>query len=257
MSAPVRCFLEFDGRWVVVTGASSGLGRACAAELAAHGARLVLVGRNRTALDETKAALDGGDHRTLVLDLNDLDRLGPEIQRLSGRIGRLYGLCHAAGVVTTSPLSTSTPQMIDAMMRVNVLAGFELARAITRRDVMVPEGGSLLFFSSVYGRAGAAGQVGYCATKGAVTAAVRAMAVELARRRVRVNAISPGLVRTPMTDRALGLLSPEQLTAIEQKHPLGPGTPADVARAAVFLLAPATSWITGTDLAVDGGYSAQ
>jgi NAD(P)-dependent dehydrogenase (short-subunit alcohol dehydrogenase family) len=83
------------------------------------------------------------------------------------------------------------------------------------------------------------------------------MAIELARRRVRVNAISPGLIRTPMTGAALHALSPEQVAAIEQRHPLGPGSPADVARAALFLLAPATGWITGIDLAVDGGYSAQ
>jgi NAD(P)-dependent dehydrogenase (short-subunit alcohol dehydrogenase family) len=83
------------------------------------------------------------------------------------------------------------------------------------------------------------------------------MAMELARRRIRVNTISPGFVKTPMTMSALDTLSPDQAAAIERKHPLGIGAPVDVARAAVFLLAPATTWITGTDLVVDGGYSAQ
>ena len=83
------------------------------------------------------------------------------------------------------------------------------------------------------------------------------MAVELARRRVRVNTVSPGVVRTPMTDAAFSVLSAEQVTTIEQKHPLGTGTALDVARAVLFLMAPATKWITGTDLVVDGGYSAQ
>jgi NAD(P)-dependent dehydrogenase (short-subunit alcohol dehydrogenase family) len=83
------------------------------------------------------------------------------------------------------------------------------------------------------------------------------MAVELARRRVRVNTISPGLVMTPMTDTALSALSAEQVAAIERRHPLGLGAPVDVARAAVFLLSPASRWITGVDLAVDGGYTAQ
>jgi NAD(P)-dependent dehydrogenase (short-subunit alcohol dehydrogenase family) len=142
-------------------------------------------------------------------------------------------------------------------MIVNLFGGLELARIISRRDVIDPAGGSLLFFSSVYGRVGVPGQTGYSASKGAVTAAVRSMAIELARRRIRVNAISPGFVMTPMTGAALDALSPEQIAAIEQKHPLGRGAAVDVARAALFLLAPGTTWITGVDLPVDGGYSAQ
>jgi NAD(P)-dependent dehydrogenase (short-subunit alcohol dehydrogenase family) len=226
-------------------------------ELSAHGARTLLVGRNEARLSEVRANLSGSDHRMLALDLNHLDRIGPEIVRVTNGTGGVYGLCHAAGVVATRSLSANTVDVVQEMMTVNVLAGLELARIVARRDVMVPEGGSLLFVSSIYGRVGVAGQTAYSAAKGAITAAVRAMAIELARRRVRVNAISPGLVKTSMTDRAMEALSQEQVMAIEQKHPLGPGTPSDVARAAVFLLAPATTWITGIDLVVDGGYSAQ
>jgi NAD(P)-dependent dehydrogenase (short-subunit alcohol dehydrogenase family) len=250
-------FLDFHGKWLVVTGASSGLGRACAVELSRHGARIVLIGRRESSLRQTYALLEGQSHEVLRLDLNQVAAIGPEIWRIARGVGRLYGLCHAAGVVATSPLSTSTMDVVQSMMTVNVLAGLELARAITRRDVMEPDGGSLVFLSSIYGKVGAAGETGYCATKGAIASAVRAMAIELARRRIRVNSISPGLVKTSMTDQALGLLTKEQVRALEEKHPLGPGAPADVARAAVFLLAPATAWITGTDLAVDGGYAAQ
>ncbi|MPY87952.1 MAG: SDR family oxidoreductase [Luteitalea sp.] len=251
------CFLDFGGKWVVVTGASSGIGRACAVELSRHGARVVLVGRNDATLDDARTSLNGDGHEVLALDLSDLSAIGPTVARLAKQVGRLYGLCHAAGIVVTSPLSTSTVDVVQSMMTVNVQAGLELARHVTRRNVMEPDAGSLLFLSSIYGRVGAAGETGYCATKGAIAAAVRAMAIELARRNIRVNSISPGLVKTPMTDKALGPLTSEQVSALEQKYPLGPGTPSDVARAAVFLLAPATAWITGTDLAVDGGYSAQ
>jgi len=253
----VQDFLDFGGRVVVVTGASSGLGRACAEELSARGARVVLVGRDASRLAIAQGGLSGTGHEMLVLDLSQLDQIGPALARLSNHVGRLYGLLHAAGIVETRPLSVTTVDVVQKMMNVNLLAGLELARAVARRDVMELEGGSLVFLSSIYGRVGVAGETGYSATKGAVAAAVRSMAIELARRRVRVNAISPGLVITPMTDTALGAISPEQVAAIEQKHPLGLGTPADVARAAVFLLSPATTWITGIDLVVDGGYSAQ
>jgi NAD(P)-dependent dehydrogenase (short-subunit alcohol dehydrogenase family) len=160
-------------------------------------------------------------------------------------------------VVQTRPLSASTVDTVRAQLDINLLAGLELARVVCRRDVMRPDGGSLLFISSVYGRVGMAGQTGYCATKGAVAAAVRALAIELARRQVRVNCISPGLVHTEMTQQSLALLSAEHLQRLEAAHPLGPGQPEDVARAAVFMLAPGTRWITGADLAVDGGFTAQ
>jgi NAD(P)-dependent dehydrogenase (short-subunit alcohol dehydrogenase family) len=250
-------FLDFGGRWVVVTGASSGLGRACAQELSAQGARILLVGRDRSTLVSARDTLTGAGHEMLVLDLENVDAIAPEVGRIAEGLGRVYGLCHAAGMVETGPLTAMTPDSVRKVMAVNTLSGLELARAVARRNVMEPEGGSLLFVSSIYGLVGAAGQTAYSASKGAMTAAVRSLAIELARRRIRVNAISPGLVMTPMTETALAALSREQVAAIEQRHPLGLGSPADVARAAVFLLAPATKWITGVDLIVDGGYCAQ
>jgi NAD(P)-dependent dehydrogenase (short-subunit alcohol dehydrogenase family) len=257
-SVPVdRSFLSFEDRWVVVTGASSGIGRAIAIELSAHGARLVLVGRDAGRLAETAAALPGAEHRTLVLDLVRHDLIAAAIADVRKDTGPLYGLCHAAGIVETRPLPTNTVQVVQAQLDVNVLAGLELARGVCRRDTMAPDGGSILFISSVYGWVGMPGQIGYCATKGALAAATRAMAIELARRRIRVNALSPGLILTQMTEQALAKLSPEQVDKLKSTYPLGVGQPQDVARAAVFLLAPGTGWITGVDLAVDGGYTAQ
>ena len=250
-------FLEFGGRWVVVTGASSGLGRATAVELARHGARLVLMGRNEARLAETAALLEGAEHRVLALDLARHDAIAGAVTDLRAQTGPLYGLCHAAGIVETRPLASNTVSVVQSQMDINLFAGLELARAVCRRDVMTPEGGSLLFFSSIYGRVGMPGQIGYCATKGALAAAVRAMAIELARRRIRVNSLSPGLVLTQMTQEALAKLSSEHVDKLKAAHPLGAGQPEDVARAAVFLLAPGTRWITGADLPVDGGFTAQ
>src|SRR5262249_23254247 len=108
---------------------------------------------------------------------------------------------------------------------------------------------------SVYAHVGAPGQTGYSASKGAIVAAIRSLALELAPRHLRVNCLSPGLVHTAMTDAAHSRLTAEQWAQIEAMHPLGAGQPEDVARAAAFLMDPRNTWITGTDLIIDGGYT--
>jgi len=250
-------FLDFEGRCVVVTGASSGLGRAIAIELARQGARLLLVGRDGGRLSETQQALQGDGHRQLILDLSRHGSIAGAIEAVRPETGPLYGLCHAAGVVTTRPLQATKVDVMQAQIDINLLAGVELARVVCRRDVMTEGAGSVVFISSVYGQVGMPGQIGYCASKGALVAAARAMAIELARRHVRVNCVSPGLVFTAMTEKAFSLLSQDQVEKIKGSYPLGPGRPEDVARAVVFLLSPGTPWITGVDLPVDGGFTAQ
>jgi NAD(P)-dependent dehydrogenase (short-subunit alcohol dehydrogenase family) len=253
MTKPGR---DFAGRWIVVSGASSGIGRTIAIELADSGARVVLVGRREEELRET-ARLCGSESQTEVaqVDLADTGSIGPAMAAVAAKLGRLYGLCHCAGVVQTLPLGATTPERLRQMMEINFVAGLELARAVTRRDVLDTSGGSLLWIASVYAHVGAPGQIGYCASKGAITAAVRSMALELAPRKVRVNCISPGMVRTAMTEASGSRMSEEQWARIAAMHPLGTGSPEDVARAAVFMLDPGNGWLTGADLVLDGGYT--
>ena len=250
-------FVDFQGKKVIVTGASSGIGRAISIALSRYGASLILFGRNRERLDETAALLGSDDYYTILLDLKKHLEIYQKIKEFSKEFGRIYGLCNSAGIVETRPLSSCKTNGIKSMMDINLLSGIELARAVCRRDVMEEKGGSILFISSIYSLVGMPGQIGYSASKGAVNSAVRAMAIELARRKIRVNTLLPGLVRTDMTNEAFKLMTEEQIKNLKESFPLGVGSPEEVARAAVFLLAPQNSWITGTDLVIDGGYTAR
>lgn len=252
-----RPLADYQEKRIVVTGATSGIGEAIARELSRRGAKPILVGRNIDKLRATTAQLGLPDHYALPLDLKDHAAILPGIMSLSQKIGRIYGLCHAAGTADTVPLSSCTVDKVKEMMDVNLLAGLEMARAVCRRDIMEENGGAVLFIASIYGQIGMAGEIGYSASKGGVIAAARAMAIELARRRIRVNVLSPGLVNTKMTDKAFAQLSEKHRKEIEENHPLGIGMPDDVARAAAFLLDPQNAWITGTNLTVDGGYTAR
>ncbi len=247
----------FDGRTIVVSGASSGIGRAVAIQLARQGAGLVLVGRDRSRLEETAQLSAASGCKILQLDLTKLSDIMPTLKEVVAGHGRLYGLCHSAGTVDTLPLSAVSPEKVQAAMCVNYLAGIELARTVTRRDLFSEEGGSILFISAIYSLIGKPGQIAYSGSKGAITSAARAMAIELARRNIRVNTLSPGIVRTEMTEKAFSGLSTLQVQTLKESHPLGFGSPDDVAHAAVFLLSPQSKWITGADLVVDGGCSAQ
>ena len=202
---------DFADRWVLVSGASSGLGRAIARELSDRGARVVLIGRRRDKLEETAALCTHAE--ICVLDLAQHDGIVPAVTALSTRLGRLYGLVHCAGVAAVLPLSASKPERMRAMYDLNFVAGVELARGLTRREVLDEAGGSILWIGSVAAHVGAPGQIKYCASKGAVTAAARAMRATPAR-------------RWPPRGR----------------------------RARRGLSAPPSTWITGADLAVDGGY---
>lgn len=243
---------DFSGRAFLLTGATSGLGEAIALQLAASGASLWLTGRDLAKLAALAARLPG-EHQYMQLDLTASSEL--EAQLNPWLPDMLYGFCHCAGAVDTRPLKLMKPAASALQLQINYAAALEIARIASLRHHM-PGAGSLLFISSVYANLGAPGQSAYCASKAAISAAARALAVELAPRQIRVNSLAPGFVATAMTTEN-AKLSTQALEAIIAKHPLGPGSPEQVARAALFLLSPQNTWITGSELIIDGGYSAQ
>jgi NAD(P)-dependent dehydrogenase (short-subunit alcohol dehydrogenase family) len=247
---------SLEGRRILVTGASSGLGRATAAVLGALGARVVLVGRDPARLAEATAAVPGAGHQAERFDMAATDQIGPWFGGLAKSGGPFDGLVHAAGLHAFTPLRTLELDEVGALMRVNLDAALALAQAFRKKGAN-RGGGSLVFLASVAGLVGQPGLAAYSATKGALLAAARALAVELAPERIRVNCVAPGMVRTEMADRIRETLAPEHWDAVVKGHPLGLGEPADVAHAVAFLLSDAARWISGTTLVVDGAYTAQ
>lgn len=247
--------LDLTGQTILVTGASSGIGRETARLISQLGARVVLVARNEERLAETLRSLDGGGHMVEPFDISSADEIPRWLKRISTSSGPLHGLVHSAGIHKLRPLRVLTAKTVEDTMRVNVGAALGLAKGFCQKGVCAPSG-SIVFLSSVTALAGQAGNAAYAASKGAVVALTRALAVELAGDRIRVNCVAPGVVTTEMGQGLLEMLTPEQRGALEAMHLLGFGSARDVSYAIAFLLAGTARWITGTVLVADGGYTA-
>jgi len=248
--------LDLSGKVVLVTGASSGIGRASAVLLARLGARVVLSGRRADALEETRQAMpDAPAHPIEPFDLSELDGISGWLHGVRQRAGApLDGLLHSAGVATLAPLRTASRKSVDAMMLPNVYAALMLLKGMSAKGVASAPA-SVVLLSSVASVFGSPGLVAYAASKGALNSLVRSAAKELAPKGIRVNAIAPGYVRTPMYDQAKAG-NPGNFEQLEAQHLLGLPSPDDVGTMAAYLMCDASRVVTGTTLVIDGGYSA-
>lgn len=248
--------MNLGGMNVLVTGASSGLGRASAVLMSQLGARVLLVGRNPERLQETLELLDGQGHQSLAFDLGDVAAIAAMLDQQAASFGRFDGVVHAAGILSTRPLRVSNPDVFESIYRINVVAAGQLLRGITKRSVVGDSGCSVVLVGSVTSSVGVPGLAAYAASKSAILGLMRSAALELAPSRIRVNAILPGQFESPMADQQWKGLTEEQIARIGAMHPLGIGRASDVANCIAFLVSPAARWVTGSTLAVDGGYTA-
>ena len=246
--------LSLDGRTVLVTGASSGIGRATSIQLSRLGANIVLSGRNQDRLEQTASAIET-DTFLAPCDLAECENVPKWMKSVTSECGPLHGLVHSAGVQATKPLQMLKPADVSRILEINVSAALQLCRGFRQRGVAEGSAGIVLI-SSVMGLAGAPAVAAYSASKGAICALSRSLAIELAAQQIRVNCVAPGHVHTEMAETVEASMTEEQFAAIEAMHPLGIGEPVDVANAIAFLLAETGRWITGTTLVVDGGYLA-
>lgn len=238
-------------RRILVTGASSGLGKAIALSCASMGAEIICTGRDPARLAQTLAELrsvSSHDHQAVQADLTE----GTGRDALIAAVGKnpLNGVVHSAGISRLSPVRMMTEQHLREVHSINVEGPMLLTQALLKRNLVAADG-SMVFIASIAAHIGVPGVAAYSGTKAALLAMVRCLAMELVKRRIRANCLSPALVETPLLEATASMIG-----SLEQErgnYPLGFGKPEDVANAAVFLLSGASRWITGTTLIMDGG----
>ncbi|MBQ6167369.1 MAG: SDR family oxidoreductase [Muribaculaceae bacterium] len=241
---------SLEGKTILVTGASSGLGQATAIACARMGANMVITGRNAERLQETFNQIDAPSKVQTLADItvkDDLERLVASLPPLDGAV-----LC--AGNSTTLPLQFGTREKFDEMFEVNFFAPIELLRLMYKKKVLQKRA-SVVIIASIGGtHSFMPGNGVYGASKAALNSVMKYAAREYASRKIRVNSICPGMVDTPLIHR--GTITEEQLAEDAKRYPLGRyGHPEDIANGALYLLSDASSWLTGHDLVIDGGFS--
>ncbi|MEI7662880.1 MAG: SDR family oxidoreductase [Bacteroidota bacterium] len=240
---------DLKGKTVLVTGASSGLGRQTAITASEYGARVIVTGRNAERLDETWHALAGEGHLQILADLT----IQADIDRLVAGLPELDGLVHSTGISDLAPARFITQEIISRTFRISFDASVLLTAAILGKKKLAKGHSSIVFISSISTRYPFVGGAMYISAKAALEAYARVLALELAPRGTRVNCIAPAFVRTPMLSETARNFSQEAVDKIEERQLMGLGDPADVANTIVFYLSDASKWISATNLILGGG----
>lgn len=250
---------SLENKVIIVTGASSGIGAQCAIDCSKMGAKVVLVARNEERLKQTlEQCEEPSRHMILPLDLSSSDGLKESIKDVVVKVGKINGVVNCAGMSSVTPLKLVTDELLDQFFRTNVYSAINLSKEVTRVGNYDKEHGcSIIFFASIMGLCGEKCKTMYSATKGALIAAARSMACELAKNKVRVNVVSPGAIETPINAKLPHMADPELRKELEEKHLLGLGECSDIANACIYLLSDAAKWVTGQNIVVDGGYTAK
>jgi NAD(P)-dependent dehydrogenase (short-subunit alcohol dehydrogenase family) len=243
---------SFEGKQILITGAADGIGKQTAKQLAEAGAKLILTDINIEGLKTMVSELSGENHSVYFLDLSKTEEIETEISRIINIDGPVDGFVHCVGVRSRRPINMLKPAMLTEILNVNFVSFVELIRILSKKGnntgIL-----SIVGISSISSLRGGPGVTAYSASKGAMDAAVRCLAKELAPKNIRINTVAPGQINTPAFEK-LRQMSGENEDPTLSRQYLGLGEPEDVANAIMFLLSNKSRFITGTTLPVDGGF---
>jgi len=243
---------SLEGKTILVTGASSGIGKATAIECSKMGATCIITGRNEQRLQETLEMMTGDNHIQVIADLTKED----ELKSLIDNLPVLDGAALCAGVGLTLPILFSAREYLDKMFETNFFSPFETLRLMVKKKKL-SKSSSVVLIDSIGGTfSWAIGNGAYGTSKAALQSAMHYFAVELGPKQIRVNTIHPGMVETPLIHR--GTINEEQLSIDMKRYPLGRyGQATEIAHGVIYLLSDASSWTTGHSLVIDGGVTAK
>jgi NAD(P)-dependent dehydrogenase (short-subunit alcohol dehydrogenase family) len=242
---------SLENKTILITGASSGIGKATAILCAQMGAKLIVTGKTESKLDEVFDSLVGECHQKIIVDFENENA----IIDLIAMVNKLDGIVHSAGILETIPLAFTNSEKLSRIMRINFEVPFSITQQLLKSKKFNKDT-SIVFVSSLSGYSTVAtGISAYSASKGAISASIRVMALELASKKIRVNAVCPGMVKTEMNSENDNLTKAQLLEDEKRNYPLGYGTSKQIASSIAFLLGEGSSWITGTNLVIDGGAS--
>lgn len=240
---------------ILLTGATSGIGLETLKRLLENKNKVFAVARDFSKISNL-LELHSDSIVPITFDLKETENIEKIFNKINLVDEKLDALIHCAGIEETIPLTLYSPAKIKNIYEVNVFAGIELLRHFTKKKYS-NDGASAVFVSSVMGVLGQPGKIGYCSTKSAVLGMVKASALEFSKRKIRVNAVLPGVVNTPMTQNLFSQISAENVEEIKAMHPLGIGEVSDIVPTIEFLISASSRWITGQNFIIDGGYSIQ
>lgn len=246
--------MDLSGRHIVITGGSSGIGRACAVQASRLGAEVTVIARSEERLRETISMLeDPQKHACYCADLSETDKIAELIQKVVDERGAVDGFCHAAGIGTVLPLKLTKPNFLEKMFRIHTFAFVECVRALALKKNL-NDGASLVGITSVAAENGNTGQCAYSAAKGAMNSFIKPVAKELSGRKIRVNTVAFGAVDTPMSHAADECIGEDEIKRIYEAQFLGAIDVETAANAVMFLLSGASKFTTASVLHVYGGY---
>lgn len=241
---------SLENKIILVTGASSGIGRSTAIECSKLGAHVIITARNEDRLKETLSMMTGDGHQTIVCDLTNEE----QIDELVNSIPQIDGFVNNAGKSVGVPIQFIKESVLEDLLKTNTVAPIVLLQKLLKKKKLA-KGSSVVFTSSIAATGEVTpGNAMYVASKGAITSFIRCAALELSTKKIRVNAICPGMTETPLIRG--GSVSDEQLAENERTYPLGRfGQPEEIAWGIIYLLSDTSKWVTGINLIVDGGLS--